>query len=62
MVFDGRRRICAGIEEHANHVAGGLNRAGIREGHHVALICRRRPEFVTSCFGILKLDAVAVRC
>ena len=60
IVFEGKRWSYAEVEEQARRVAGGLYRAGIREGDHVALVCPNRPEFVACYFGILKVGAVVV--
>ena len=60
IVFEGKRWTYAEVEEQARRVAGGLYRAGIREGDHVALACPNRPEFVACYFGILKVGAVVV--
>ena len=60
IVFEGKRWTYAEMEEQAGRVAGGLYRAGIREGDHVALVCPNRPEFVACYFGILKVGAVVV--
>jgi len=56
----GRRSTWAEIDEEATRVAHGLSRMGLVAGYRVAIVMTNRGEFVTSYFGTLRANLVAV--
>ncbi|HZZ48544.1 MAG TPA: class I adenylate-forming enzyme family protein [Pseudonocardia sp.] len=60
VITDDRSFSYAEIDRWATRIAGGLRRAGVRPGEHVALVMANFPEFVAVRYAIARVGAVCV--
>ncbi len=57
---DDERWAYAELADHARRLAGGLNRAGVGRGDHVALFAGNQVEWIVACLGVIGAGAVVV--
>lgn len=60
VISEGRRVSYAELNDRANRLANALLEQGIKKGDRVAILFYNSPEFVESCFAVLKAGAVVV--
>lgn len=60
LVSGNRRLSYADLDKESNRVANALLKMGVNKGDRIAMLLSNSPEFIITCFGIVKTGAIAV--
>ncbi|KAF1084879.1 Long-chain-fatty-acid--CoA ligase [Sporotomaculum syntrophicum] len=60
IVFNNQRLTYAQLDILINQLASGLTKLGIKTGDRVMLVMRNCPEFIISCYAIMRMNGIVV--
>ncbi|MFK8024176.1 MAG: acyl-CoA synthetase [Ilumatobacter sp.] len=60
LLFGGRTRTYAELDDHVNRVANALTQRGVRQGDRIAMLSHNNDAFVIAYFALARLGAISV--